>query len=159
MKTRLLIIVGIVVILVASSSFIALTLQQTSQQCELLGGKIAGLFSCSDKYPTPNNEPKTASDCRMIFGKGTTEMYDCLEEIAKIPCETIDGDNPRFICNTDEIYSDEPEPEPAFDSKEQYTIEITGLKDVYIVGEQYDFSYIIPGFLISTWPYVVPCSF
>ena len=27
------------------------------------------------------NEPKTAIDCRMKFGKGTTEMYDCLEKI------------------------------------------------------------------------------
>ncbi|MCH9042320.1 MAG: hypothetical protein IIB80_09235 [Thaumarchaeota archaeon] len=27
------------------------------------------------------DEPKTAIDCRKIFGKGTTEMYDCLEKI------------------------------------------------------------------------------
>jgi len=85
MKIRFLIIVGIILIgFVASSSFIVLTLQQTAQQCELLGGKIAGLFSCSDKYPTPGNEPKTGSDCRKIFGKGTTEMYDCLEKIEKV---------------------------------------------------------------------------
>ena len=38
------------------------------------------------------------------------------------------------------------EPEPAFDSKEHYAIEITGLKDVYIVGERYDFSYILSGY-------------
>lgn len=27
------------------------------------------------------NEPKTALDCRMKFGKGTTEMFECLEKI------------------------------------------------------------------------------
>jgi len=31
-------------------------------------------------------------------------------------------------------------------SREYYEIEITGLKDVYLVGEQYDFSYIISGY-------------
>ena len=30
--------------------------------------------------------------------------------------------------------------------KEQYSIEITGMKDVYLVGEQFDFSYIISGY-------------
>ncbi len=39
-----------------------------------------------------------------------------------------------------------PPPEPPFDSKEHYVIEITGLKDVYIVGERYDFSYILSGY-------------
>ncbi len=107
MKTRTLIIIGIVVILVASSSFIALTLQQTSQQCELLGGKIAGLFSCSDKYPTPGNEPKTAIDCRMIFGKGTTEMYDCLEKIKN----NILTQKPSAIEPEPPLHGD-PEPEP-----------------------------------------------
>jgi len=33
-----------------------------------------------------------------------------------------------------------------FDSKENYSIEITGLKDVYLVGERYDFSYILSGY-------------
>jgi hypothetical protein len=55
MKSRLLIIGIILIGFVVTSSLILFTLQQTSQQCELLGGKIAGLFSCSDKYPTPNN--------------------------------------------------------------------------------------------------------
>jgi hypothetical protein len=31
-------------------------------------------------------------------------------------------------------------------SKEHYEIKITGLKDVYLVGERYDFSYILYGF-------------
>ena len=31
-------------------------------------------------------------------------------------------------------------------SKEHYEIKITGLKDVYLVGEQYDFSYILSGY-------------
>ena len=30
--------------------------------------------------------------------------------------------------------------------EEHYEIEITGMKDVYLVGEQYDFSYIISGY-------------
>jgi len=30
--------------------------------------------------------------------------------------------------------------------KEHYSIEITGMKDVYRIGEQYDFSYIISGY-------------
>jgi len=30
--------------------------------------------------------------------------------------------------------------------EEYYEIEITGMKDVYLVGEQYDFSYIISGY-------------
>ncbi len=33
-----------------------------------------------------------------------------------------------------------------FDSKENYSIEITGMKDVYLVGERYDFSYILSGY-------------
>jgi len=37
-------------------------------------------------------------------------------------------------------------PEPSFDSKENYSIEITGLKDIYLVGERYDFSYILSGY-------------
>lgn len=38
---------------------------------------------------------------------------------------------------------------PSFESpfqKEHYDIQITGMKDVYLVGEQYEFSYIISGF-------------
>jgi hypothetical protein len=30
--------------------------------------------------------------------------------------------------------------------EEHYSIEITGMKDVYLVGEQYDFSYVISGY-------------
>jgi len=30
--------------------------------------------------------------------------------------------------------------------KEHYSIEITGMKDIYRIGEQYDFSYIISGY-------------
>ncbi len=48
------------------------------------------------------------------------------------------------VINTEPEMS--PPPEPTFDSKEHYTIEITGLKDVYLVGERYDFSYIISGY-------------
>jgi len=37
---------------------------------------------------------KLGSDCRMMFGKGTTEMYDCLEKIEPIPEPTsIDHQN------------------------------------------------------------------
>jgi len=43
-----------------------------------------------------------------------------------------------------------PRPEISSDdvksTQEHYAIEITGLKDVYLVGEQYDFSYIISGY-------------
>ncbi len=142
MKTRTLIIIGIVVILVASSSFIALTLQQTSQQCELLGGKIAGLFSCSDKYPTPGNEPKTAIDCRMIFGKGTTEMYDCLEKIKN----NILTQKPSAI---------EPEPEYVLDIAQEFiksspTFLFDGIPDtlsleLVAIRESFPEQYVIEG--------------
>ena len=142
MKTRTLIIIGIVVILVASSSFIALTLQQTSQQCELLGGKIAGLFSCSDKYPTPGNEPKTAIDCRMIFGKGTTEMYDCLEKIKN----NILTQKPSAI---------EPEPEYVLDIAQEFiksspTFLFDGIPDtlsleLIAIRESFPEQYVIEG--------------
>ncbi len=33
-----------------------------------------------------------------------------------------------------------------YEKSEHYEIEITGLKDVYLVGERYDFSYIISGY-------------
>jgi len=142
MKTRLLIIIGIVVILVASSSFVALTLQQTSQQCELLGGKIAGLFSCSDKYPTPGNEPKTAIDCRMIFGKGTTEMYDCLEKIKN----NILTQKPSAI---------EPEPEYVLDIAQEFiksspTFLFDGIPDtlsleLVAIRESFPEQYVIEG--------------
>lgn len=142
MKTRTLIIIGIVVILVASSSFIALTIQQTSQQCELLGGKIAGLFSCSDKYPTPGNEPKTAIDCRMIFGKGTTEMYDCLEKIKN----NILTQKPSAI---------EPEPEYVLDIAQEFiksspTFLFDGIPDtlsleLVAIRESFPEQYVIEG--------------
>ncbi len=43
------------------------------------------------------------------------------------------------------VYSDD---QIIFESpfrEEHYEIEITGMKDVYLVGERYDFSYIISG--------------
>ena len=46
----------------------------------------------------------------------------------EIPSESIPGEN------------------DAQSTQEHYEIEITGLKDVYIVGEKYDFSYIISGY-------------
>jgi len=47
----------------------------------------------------------------------------------------------------DEAPQIEPEPEEYGQVKqEHYEIEITGLKDVYIVGERYDFSYILSGY-------------
>ncbi|MCV0372340.1 MAG: DUF4362 domain-containing protein [Nitrosarchaeum sp.] len=44
---------------------------------------------------------------------------------------------------------DKPSLDEWFDShfqKEHYDIEITGMKDVYLLGEQYDFSYVISGY-------------
>ena len=49
----------------------------------------------------------------------------------------------------DEVPQIEPKPEPEEYGKviqEHYEIEIIGLKDEYLVGEQYDFSYIISGY-------------
>ena len=36
--------------------------------------------------------------------------------------------------------------EPSSIKEEHYSIEITGMKDIYRIGEQYDFSYIITGY-------------
>ncbi len=36
--------------------------------------------------------------------------------------------------------------DPSFIKEEYYSIEITGMKDIYRIGEQYDFSYIISGY-------------
>ena len=66
------------------------------------------------------------------------------------PFETEDLDStlviPSSEVETTETKELTPPPEPPFDSKEHYAIEITGLKDVYIVGERYDFSYILSGY-------------
>jgi len=39
------------------------------------------------------NEPKTGKDCRFTYGKGTTEMFECLERIEGLsqPTDTIDS--------------------------------------------------------------------
>jgi len=143
------------------------------------------------------------SDCRMIFGKGTTEMYDCLEKIEEdtnVPPPinlSAERDSAWVIDAEDELYSlgcDKPILEYLYRSsnlldddfdgnyfqkfiglpdgvskekfeecvefilekrmpkddvkstQEHYAIEITGLKDVYLVGERYDFSYILSGY-------------
>jgi hypothetical protein len=40
----------------------------------------------------------------------------------------------------------EIKPESSPNNEEHYSIEITGMKDIYRIGEQYDFSYIISGY-------------
>ncbi len=82
MKTRFWIIIGIIIVsAIIASTIGTLEYQSTyNQNCNSDGGKIVGFLKCI--YINEGiAEPKIASDCRKIFGKGTTEMYDCLEKI------------------------------------------------------------------------------
>ncbi len=82
MKTRLLIIlVAITIGVIVTSTVGTMEYQSTyNQNCNSDGGKIVGFLKCI--YINEDFDvPKTAIDCRKIFGKGTTEMYDCLEKI------------------------------------------------------------------------------
>jgi len=155
MKTRLLIIiVAITIGVIVASTVGTMEYQSTyNQNCNSDGGKIVGFLKCiyinEDFAESLDSFPeKLGSDCRMIFGKGTTEMYDCLEKIEKVVADA-EGDPNKTSVGNDVINTEPvstPPPEPSFDSKEHYAIEITGLKDVYIVGERYDFSYILSGY-------------
>jgi len=164
MKTRLLIIIGIM--FATSSLFTIAYFTSVSYEVErcigdtvykdftgeiihrqvcispFTGKTITDTFlGCDEGFKQINERCiQLASDCRMIFGKGTTEMYDCLEKIEKVEEPSVGND----VINTEPEST--PPPEPPFDSKEHYAIEITGLKDVYIVGERYDFSYILSGY-------------
>ena len=72
------IILGIGIILILSVNALN---DIRKQECEADGGAWTGSFSCMIIRADYSDNQKTASDCRMIFGKGTTEMYDCLEKI------------------------------------------------------------------------------
>jgi len=182
MKTRTLIIIGIVVILVASSSFIALTLQKPSAiepEPEYVLD-IAQEFIKSSPTFLFDGIPDTLSLELIAIRESFPEQYviegdfDSLhggygdrtdvmviqvitphkinlvviseqvtsaimdekwDELNQLPWTPTKGPN--------ETVSHERE---AVDSKEHYEIKITGLKDVYIVGERYDFSYILSGY-------------
>jgi len=156
MKTRLLIIIGIILASIGSGSFAYVVSVQS--QCESLLGdthypRPLTLWNCLDYLamiqentepePTTVTEPEPEEDLTVC-----TMQWD--------PMCGIDGETYGNLCmlNASDVKLDyqgqcviaEPEPEPAFDSKEHYAIEITGLKDVYLVGERYDFSYILSGY-------------
>jgi len=58
--------------------------------------------------------------------------------------KTISGDHYRWEFQLgNDVINTKPE---STTPQEHYAIEITGLKDVYIVGERYDFSYILSGY-------------
>jgi len=93
MKTRLLmILVAIIVVVIIALTIGTMEYQSTyNQNCNSDGGKIVGFLRCI--YINEDFDvPKTASDCRKIFGKGTTEMYDCLEKIEKVEGPSVVND-------------------------------------------------------------------
>ena len=108
MKTRLLIIIGIIIAGVIVALTIGTTEYQSAynQNCNSDGGYVVGFLKCI-YINEDSNVPKTGSDCRMIFGKGTTEMYDCLEKIKN----NILTQKPSAI---------EPEPEYVLDIAQEF---------------------------------------
>ena len=88
------------------------------------------------------DEPKTAIDCRKIFGKGTTEMYDCLEKIKN----NILTQKPSAI---------EPEPEDVLDIAQEFiksspTFLFDGIPDtlsleLVAIRESFPEQYVIEG--------------
>jgi len=88
----LIIITATIVVVIVASTVGTMEYQKTyNQNCNSDGGKIVGFLRCI--YINEDFDvPKTASDCRKIFGKGTTEMYDCLEKIEKVEGPSVGND-------------------------------------------------------------------
>ena len=121
MKTRLLIIIGIVIIAAIIVSAVGTTQYQTAynQNCNSDGGKVVGFLKCI--YINEDFGEKLGSDCRMMFGKGTPEMYDCLEKIEKVVpssemlswcADRFDSVKHDFLANYDECDTSDCAAEP-----------------------------------------------
>jgi len=143
MKTKLLIIIGIIITGVIVALTIGTTEYQSvyNQNCNSDGGYVVGFLKCI--YINEDFDvPKTASDCRKIFGKGTTEMYDCLEKIKN----NILTQKPSAI---------EPEPEYVLDIAQEFiksspTFLFDGIPDtlsleLVAIRESFPEQYVIEG--------------
>ncbi len=158
MKTRLLIIIGIVVVAVSLSYYV------------IYNSSTTVFVSCDPRYMQIEDK------CVLLKPEQYCTDWCDLQELSSLGCnqpvldyifrytslfdEKFDGtyahnfvglpdgvSKEKFEECVDFIYEKRTsiESEPPF-REEHYSIEITGMKDIYRIGEQYDFSYIISGY-------------
>lgn len=160
MKTRLLISIGISVVITISLLSYAIYDSSTTvfiscdPQYEQIDDKCVLKISetdyeeleCLRLYKDIREISRT--DGFALAERETIDMHKSLVfEYVEKNCP--DFPDLEFIYNNYKQNIPEPELIPKDDVKstqEHYEIEITGLKDVYLVGEKYDFSYIISGY-------------
>ena len=98
-----------------------------------------GYLIMCDPLPVLQKRFNTSMDKMMILVDGKETEYDIINNVLKLDV----NNNTRFEIM---ISESEIELESSPIREENYSIEITGMKDIYRIGEQYDFSYIISGY-------------
>ncbi len=170
MKTRLLIIlVAITIGVIVASTVGTMEYQSTyNQNCNSDGGKVVGFLKCiyiNEDFAEPISRDERDS-AWVIDAEDELNSLGCdklileyLYRSSNLLDDDFDGNYfQKFIGLPDGVSKEKFEECVEFilekrmpkddvkSTQEHYAIEITGLKDVYIVGERYDFSYILSGY-------------
>ena len=98
-----------------------------------------GYVILCNPLPVLQKEFNMSMDKIMILTDGNETEYDTINDVLKLDV----NNDIRFEIM---ISESEIEPESSPIGEEHYSIEITGMNDIYRIGEQYDFSHIISGY-------------
>ena len=98
-----------------------------------------GYVILCNPLPVLQYEFSTTTNEMIILVDGLETEYDMINNVLKLD---VNNDTIFEIM----IFGYEIEPKPSSPKEENYSIEITGMKDIYRIGEQYDFSHIISGY-------------